>query len=87
MTAEILDNWVRCPIHGAKLVHIQEPIAEDIVVCPDCGMGGTYDQVVEKGMGPIVRFIPLRKLKELLKEAGYSANSSIAATNASSGSS
>ena len=69
---EIRDVSVLCPFHGVKLVHIPKPIAEDIVVCPDCGTGGAFEQVVEKGQEPIVRFIPRRKLQDLLKEAGYS---------------
>ena len=71
MTIEIREVAVRCPMHGANLVHIPKPIADDIVVCPDCGSGGTYEQVVEKGMGLIIRFVPPAKLKELLKQAGY----------------
>jgi hypothetical protein len=63
---------VLCPFHGVKLIYIPKPIAEDVVVCPDCGTGGTFEQVVEKGQELIVRFIPRRKLQDLLKEAGYS---------------
>jgi hypothetical protein len=72
MCVEISDASVRCPFHGVTLIHIPKPIAEDIVVCPDCGTGGTFEQVVEKGQEPIVRFIPRRKLQDLLKEAGFS---------------
>ena len=71
MTAEISESSVCCPIHGAKLIYIPKPIAEDIVVCPECGAGGSYEEVVENGKGLIIRFIPQRTLKELLKEAGY----------------
>jgi hypothetical protein len=71
MTAEISESLVRCPIDGAKLIYIPKPIAEDIVVCPECGAGGSYEQVVQNGRGLIIRFIPRRTLKELLKEAGY----------------
>jgi|HubBroStandDraft_2_1064218.scaffolds.fasta_scaffold2898223_1 hypothetical protein len=71
MTVEIREVSVQCPMHRANLVHISKPIAEDIVVCPDCGTGGTYEQVVEKGMRLIIRFVPARKLHELLKKAGY----------------
>jgi hypothetical protein len=71
MTAEISESSVCCPIHGAKLIYIPKPIAEDIVVCPECGAGGSYEQVVQNRMGLIIRFIPQRTLKELLKEAGY----------------
>jgi hypothetical protein len=66
--SEISESLVRCPIDGAKLIYIQKPIAEDIVVCPECGAGGSYEQVVENGMGLIIRFIPKRTLKELLKQ-------------------
>jgi nitrogen fixation protein len=77
MTAEISESSVRCPIHGVELIYIPKPIAEDIVVCPECGAGGSYEEVVENGRGLIIRFIPQRALKELLKQVG-SANSSIA---------
>lgn len=72
MSVEIRDASVLCPFHGVKLIHIPKPIAEDIVVCPDCGTGGTFEQIVENGRELIVRFIPRRKLQDLLKEAGYS---------------
>jgi hypothetical protein len=71
MIAEPREVSIRCPAHGEKLVYIPKPIAEDIVVCPNCGTGGTYEQVVEKGKGLIVRFIPIRKLQQLFREAGY----------------
>jgi hypothetical protein len=53
------DFLLCCPIHGAKLVRIPKPIAEDIVVCPNCGAGGSYEQVIEKKRSLITRFIPL----------------------------
>ena len=69
MTAEISEGLVRCPVDGANLIYIPKPIAEDIVVCPECGAGGSYEQVVQNGMGVIARFIPQRMLKRLLKAA------------------
>ena len=62
---------IRCPTHKARLVRIPEPIAEDIVVCPDCGAGGTFEQVVEQGSGLIGGYVPIGNLQLLLKRAGY----------------
>jgi hypothetical protein len=70
MTAEISESLICCPIHGTKLIYIRKPIAEDIVVCPECGAGGSYEEVVQNGRGLIIRFIPRRTLKELLKQVG-----------------
>src|SRR5215208_7738566 len=71
MTVEIRDVAVRCPIHKASLVHIPKPIADNIVVCPYCGAGGTYEEVVEKRTDLIGGFVPLGTLRELLRQAGY----------------
>jgi hypothetical protein len=72
MTIEIRQVAIRCPTHKIMLVHIPKPIADDIVVCPDCGAGGSYQQVVEKRGNLTGSFVPLAKLQELLRKAGYS---------------
>jgi hypothetical protein len=71
MAIEIREVPIRCPIHRIPLVRIPKPIADDVVVCPDCGAGGPYEQVVEKRAGLITDYLPLGKLQELLREAGY----------------
>jgi len=71
VTIEIREILLRCPTHKIPLIRIPKPIADDVVVCPECGMGGSYEEVIEKGMGLIKPFIEPGRLQELLKQAGY----------------
>lgn len=71
METEIRDTAIMCPDHGIHLVHIPKPIADDIVVCPRCGMGGTYKYVVEEGGNLVRAYVPLYQVEELLRQCGY----------------
>jgi hypothetical protein len=68
--AVIREVSVRCPKCKIPLVHIPKPIAEDIVVCPDCGASGDFKYVIEKGGNLSRGIVPLATLQELLSEAG-----------------
>ena len=69
MTIEVREVAVRCPIHKIPLVRIPKPIADDFVVCPECGTGGTYEEVVEKGGNLIREFLPRGQVQELVEKA------------------
>lgn len=71
MAIEIKDVPVLCPVHGVPLIHIPEPVAEDVVVCPFCGTGGPYKQVVEQGGNLMTEFVTPSQLPELLRKAGF----------------
>ena len=83
---DICEVPIRCPIHKIPLVRIPKPIADDVVVCPDCGAGGPYEQVVEKGAGLISPYLPLGTLQELLREAGSRAKRGMTIASTSFGS-
>lgn len=68
---KIREVIAKCSLHKIPLVHIPKPIADDIVVCPDCGAGGTFKQVVEEGGNLLGSYVPLGTLNELLRKAGY----------------
>jgi hypothetical protein len=71
MTIEICEVAVHCPTCKIPLIRIPKPTADDIVVCPDCGAGGTFKQVVEEGGNLIGGFLPFGTLQELLRKSGY----------------
>jgi hypothetical protein len=53
------------------LIHIPKPASEEVVVCPQCGTGGDYTEVVENG-GELVKFkFPHDRLRELLRQVGF----------------
>jgi hypothetical protein len=60
---------ILCPKHLVPLVHIPKPIADDAVVCPECGTGGTYKQVVEDGGNLVGGFLPAGQVQELVRQA------------------
>jgi len=67
MTTKFERVAVSCPIHKVQLVRIPKPIADDIVACPYCGTGGTYEQVIKKRMQPAAGYVPPGLLNELLR--------------------
>jgi len=58
----------RCPVHKVELVRIPKPVANDIVVCPYCGTGGTYEEVIKKGRELRTRYVPPGLLNEMLRD-------------------
>jgi len=67
MTTKFERVAVRCPIHKVQLVRIPEAIANDIVACPYCGIGGTYEQIIKKRMKLTASYVPRGLLNELLR--------------------
>jgi hypothetical protein len=72
VSVKIKETGILCPECEIPLVHIPRPIADDLVVCPSCGTGGDYDEVVEKGGELTERVMPRDELQELLRRYGYS---------------
>jgi uncharacterized Zn finger protein (UPF0148 family) len=71
VTAKLAATGILCPECEIPLVHIPQPASDDLVVCPECGTGGSYEAVVEKGEKPIKNKVPLEQLRELLKRHGF----------------
>jgi hypothetical protein len=71
MAIEIREVAVLCPECRIPLVFIPKPIADDLVVCPRCASGGSYEEVVEKRGNLLAGRLPIGHLKELLRKAGF----------------
>ena len=71
MSIKIRETGILCPECEIPLVHIPKGAAEtDLAVCPDCGTGGDYTDVVEKGGNPTKFKFPVEHIRELLKQYG-----------------
>jgi uncharacterized Zn finger protein (UPF0148 family) len=76
MSNKIRETGILCPECEIPLVHIPKGVAaEDLAVCPACGTGGDYTEVVEKGGSPARFKFPVEQIRELLKQYGFTRGS------------
>jgi uncharacterized Zn finger protein (UPF0148 family) len=71
VTGKIRETGILCPECEVPLIHIPRPIADDVVVCPDCGAAGDYVEVAEKGGNLARPKMPLDQLRALLVQYGF----------------
>jgi hypothetical protein len=71
MPTKIRETGILCPECEIPLIHIPKGVAvEELAVCPACGAGGDYTEVVEKGGKLTKSRFPLDRIRELLKQYG-----------------
>lgn len=76
MSFKIMETGILCPECEVPLVHIPKGVAEtDLAVCPDCGLGGDYSEVVEKGGNLSKSKFSVAQIRELLKQYGFTRGS------------
>jgi Zn-finger nucleic acid-binding protein len=72
MSIKIRETGILCPECEIPLVHIPKGVVEtDLAVCPDCGLGGDYTEVVEKGGNLSKSSLSLDRIRELVKQYGF----------------
>ena len=72
MASRITETGILCPECEIPLIHIPKgPSTEDLAVCPACGTGGDYAEVVEKGGNPTKFKFPVDQIREWLKQYGF----------------
>ena len=71
MAARVRETAIFCPECEIPLVHLPEPLGPDLAVCPSCGLGGDYNEVVEQG-GKVSKVkMSLETIRSLLQQAGF----------------
>jgi hypothetical protein len=71
MAARVRETGILCPECEIPLVHLPEPLGPDLAVCPSCGLGGDYNEVVEQGGRIGKTKFSLDMIRDLLKQAGF----------------
>jgi Zn-finger nucleic acid-binding protein len=71
MTSRFSETGILCPECEIPLIHIPKGVVEqELAVCPVCGTGGDYTDVVEKGGSP-AKFKYADRIRTLLKQQGF----------------